>query len=424
MFWFRCFLAFCILFNFPIPIAYNSNVLAILCSIVYYLLFPEFFVTLFYLIKQRIVGYIFFGLTVVTLMSCLPGLIHGTADFYIVRGFILQFSLFLGGLIVYPILMEGAGEGQFSRILDIIICCFAVQSIIEIGGFVVPPFADVIHLFQKEEVAEIGVGFRALALSGNPFFDLAAGFGLCYLLFFYRLIVNYAGKISIAQIALFTLLVIGTFFAGRTGFIGLLIAVIYYFVVMGQPLYRKVLQFFTIFLLIALGGLSIYWLLPFEIRLLVTDTLLPFAFEFLYNYFDEGTLTTASTEMLSNMYFTIDWQTFVLGDGKYINPDGSYYRYTDAGYMRNILFYGIFGTMILFAYHLLFFNRPIRISLSELIARGKIGSYNDLLFWLLLLVYTLILHYKGEVVGFLMITQVTLFWLSLAYCKVFLKRTV
>src|SRR5690606_5942702 len=201
MFWFRCFLAFCILFNFPIPIVYNSNVLAILCSIVYYLLFPELFVTLFYLLKQRIVGYIFFGLTVVILLSCLPGLIHGTADFYIVRGFILQFSLFLGGIIAYPILMEGAGERQFSRILDIIICCFAAQSVIEIAGFVAPPIADVVHLFQKEEVAEIGVGFRALALSGYPFFDLAAGFGLCYLLFFYRLITEYAGKISIAQIS-------------------------------------------------------------------------------------------------------------------------------------------------------------------------------------------------------------------------------
>jgi len=424
MFWFRCFLAFCILFNFPIPIVYNSNVLAILCSLVYYLLFPELFVTLFYLIKQRIVGYILLGLMVVTFMSCLPGVIHGTGDFYIVRGFILQFSLFLGGLIAYPILMESAGEGQFPRILDVIIGCFAVQSIIEIAGFVVPPIADVVHLFQKEEVAEIGVGYRALALSGNPFFDLAAGFGFCYLLFFYRLVTVHAGKISIAQIVLFTLLVIGTFFAGRTGFIGLLIAVIYYFVVMGQPMYRKVLRFLTLLLLIGLGGLSIYWVLPFEIRTLVTDTLLPFAFEFLYSYFEEGTLTTVSTEMLSDMYFTVDWQTFVLGDGRYINPDGSYYRYTDAGYMRNILFYGIFGTMILFAYHLLFFNRPIRVSLSELIARGKIGSYNDLLFWLLLLVYTLVLHYKGEVVGFLMITQVMLFWLSLAYCKVFLKRTV
>ncbi|PPL00839.1 hypothetical protein SAMN05444682_10759 [Parapedobacter indicus] len=424
MFWFRCFLAFCILFNFRIPIVYNSNVLAIFCSIVYYLLFPELFVTLFYLIKQRIVGYIFLGLTVVILLSCLPGLIHGTSDFYIVRGFILQFSLFLGGIIAYPIWMEGAGERQFLRILDIIICCFGAQSVIEIAGFIAPPIANVIHLFQKEEVAEIGVGFRALALSGNPFFDLAAGFGLCYLLFFYRLITEYAGKISISQIALFTLLVIGTFFAGRTGFVGLLIAVIYYFIVMGQPLYRKFLQFLTIFLLIGLGGLSIYWVLPFEIQSLVTGTLLPFAFEFLYSYFDEGTLTTVSTDMLSEMYFTIDWQTFIFGDGKYINPDGSYYLYTDAGYMRNILFYGIFGTMVLFAYHLLFFNRPIRISLSELIARGKIGSYNDLLFWLLLLIYTLVLHYKGEVVGFLMITQVMLFWLSLAYCKVFLKRTV
>ena len=424
MFWFRCFLAFCILFNFPIPIVYNSNVLAILCAVGYYLLFPELFITLFYLIKQRIVGYIFLGLTVVILMSCLPGLIHGTADFYIVRGFILQFSLLIGGIIAYPILMEDAGEGQFSRILDIIISCFTAQSVIEIAGFIVPPIADVVHLFQKEEVAQIGIGFRALALSGNPFFDLAAGFGLCYLLFFYRLITKYDGRISIKQIVLFTLLVIGTFFAGRTGFVGLLIAVIYYFIVMGQPLYRKLLRFLAIFLLIGLGGVLIYWILPFEIQLLVVDTLLPFAFEFLYSYFEAGTMTTVSTEMLSDMYFALDWQTVIFGDGRYLNADGSYYQYTDAGYMRNILFYGIFGTMVLFAYHLLFFDRPIRIGLSELVARGKIGSYNDLLMWLLLLVYTLVLHYKGEVVGFLMITQVMLFWLSLAYCRVFLKRTV
>lgn len=422
MIWFRCFLAFCILFNFPIPVIYNSTVLAVLCALVYYTFAPNYFLTLFYLVKQRLVIYIFLGLISVMAVSCLPGLIHGTADFYIVRGFALQFTLLIGGIIVYPILMDGAGEALFSRIVDLIIGCFAIQSIIEIVAFVIPPFADVVHLFQKEEVAEIGVGFRALALSGNPFFDLAAGFGLCYLLFFYRLVKDHEGKISLTQTALFTILVIGTFFAGRTGFIGLLLAAFYYFVVMGQPIYLKVLRLLTIFFLIGVTGLVIYFILPFEIRALVTDTLLPFAFEFLYSYFDEGTLSTVSTDMLSDMYFAIDWHTFIFGDGKYVNPDGSYYQHTDAGYMRNILFYGIFGTLILFSYHFLFFNRPFRISLSELMEHRTMRSFNDLLFWLLLLAYTLILHYKGEVVGFLMITQVMLFWLSLAYCKVFLKR--
>ena len=43
-----------------------------------------------------------------------------------------------------------------------------------------------VHFFQKVDVAEKNYGgIRALGLTGNPFFDLAAGYGFILILYFY-----------------------------------------------------------------------------------------------------------------------------------------------------------------------------------------------------------------------------------------------
>lgn len=50
-------------------------------------------------------------------------------------------------------------------------------------------------------------------------------------------------------------------------------------------------------------------------------------------------------EMFEKMYFWPGLDTFLLGDGRYIGLNGGYYMSTDIGFMRPMLFFGIFGEL-------------------------------------------------------------------------------
>jgi hypothetical protein len=77
---------------------------------------------------------------------------------------------------------------------------------------------------------------------------------------------------------------------------------------------------------------------------------LKWAFEMLNSYVNgEGLVTESSNILFQRMYFTPDsWITIVLGDFHFVNSDGTYYGNTDAGFMRMMLFFGIFGSALFY----------------------------------------------------------------------------
>lgn len=92
--------------------------------------------------------------------------------------------------------------------------------------------------------------------------------------------------------------------------------------------------------------------------------LLRFGFEAFFNYFENGTFETNSTNMLSEgMIFPDNFKTWIIGDGYmasgsndpyYTGPsDYGFYMNTDAGYSRFIFYFGLVG---LSAFSLFFIN--------------------------------------------------------------------
>ncbi|GAA0540141.1 hypothetical protein [Chitinophaga japonensis] len=411
---FRLLLAFLIIFNFPVPVAYNSAAAAFLLATTYYVINDRNPLPYF---RLTYILYILAGLVFITLASAIPAVLHFTFDFSILKAFALQLFLMLVLVYCMPVLLgdpwENAGAG-FDTAATLLVSVFTVQSVIQVLAFIFPPVADMVHFFQKESVAgkDYG-GIRALALSGNPFFDLSAAYAVCYIVFV-KLAVNRARMaIQVTDVIFFLLLIVGTFFAGRTGFIGLGIALLTMAVyARGTPF--KVFSFLKVFFVCLVLVWTLPWLLPADTRDLLFDKLLPFAFEFLYSYLEQGSVATASTDVLSTMYFPIGINTFLFGDGRYLMADGSYYLYTDAGYMRHILYYGIFGQLLLVGYQLLFFLKPLLISLGGGFEKRP---RNDLFFWMVLLAVLFVLHYKGEVVGFMPVIALMLLLLGTGYVK-------
>lgn len=414
MFLFQLIISFLIIFNFPVPIVYNSAIVAFLLASIYYFLTKKNAVSYFSL-KHNV--HILIGLCAVMLVSIFPPILHFTFDFGILKAFVLQFSLLIILIYCLPILLgplRDNAKSNFNTAAKLITCIFVVQSFIQVLGFIFPPFADLVHFFQKESIARRDYGgIRALALSGNPFFDLSTGYAVCFLIYTKLIVDIDKTEIRIKHILSFLILILGTFFAGRTGFIGLgltLIVMILYL----KPLAFKFFSFLKVLVISLLGVQIILILLPSNVRDLLFDKLLPFAFEFLYSYLDQGSITTESTDILSEMYFPISIQTFFLGDGKYMGLNGSYYMYTDAGYMRHILYYGLIGQIILILYQLIYFLKPLGICIKSSFTTKK---YNDFIFWVALLVLLFVLHYKGEIIGFMPTIELMILLISVGYIK-------
>lgn len=108
-------------------------------------------------------------------------------------------------------------------------------------------------------------------------------------------------------------------------------------------------------------------------------------FEWAFNFLDTGTFSTQSSTRLSEMYIHPTLTTFLYGDG-YYTVMGSYYMSTDVGYLRPLLFWGIFGEILYYLQFLPLMN-----------ALGRKLKGHDVSFLLLCLFVLLIaFEAKGE----------------------------
>lgn len=173
--------------------------------------------------------------------------------------------------------------------------------------------------------------------------------------------------------------------AGRTAVLGIMFGLVY--LLLNFKNYRSLLTLISIFLFFILIG-SI--LISIDRNSIENETLgyfYSYSMEPILNYINEGSFASTSTDALQNMYFPLTEQQYLIGDGRYMDGE-SYYMATDAGYMRFTLFYGGVFSLMFYSYFIYFTMKLIFI------------KKNNIILLLFLLVISLALHYKGEVVLF------------------------
>ena len=73
------------------------------------------------------------------------------------------------------------------------------------------------------------------------------------------------------------------------------------------------------------------------------------AFEWYINMSESGSLETRSTNVLQSMYvFPDNSKTWWLGDGLFHTKEGGFYMRTDVGYLRNLFYWGLIGTFLIY----------------------------------------------------------------------------
>lgn len=190
-------------------------------------------------------------------------------------------------------------------------------------------------------------------------------------------------KINFKYVIYLIFALIGNAFYGRSGLLVSLIMIfigLIYLVVV----YKKYSMLF-----IMIGSIGLLFILVSIAANFNSSiaTWYNWAMEPIISLFKTGEIQTSSSDIMWDMWFIPELKTFLIGDGYYSSPlHSGYYMETDIGFLRPILFYGMFFTVI---YYL------IPIILGTSIAKD---SRESKLFIFLMYLSILLFEIKGEVI--------------------------
>lgn len=179
--------------------------------------------------------------------------------------------------------------------------------------------------------------------------------------------------------------VIGNMLYGRTGlvasFVCMIALMIYLFIIHNYKII-KLISFIFGFFIVALLLLK-----NFNSSI---DYWYNWVFSIVENFITQGSLydNTGSVETLVNrMYFIPNLKTLLIGDARYM-VDGQYYMLTDVGFMRPILYFGVFNYIMML---IIYLKSVIKISVKYL--------DNKYIVCLLLVIITVLFEMKGETIS-------------------------
>ncbi|MFW3454681.1 hypothetical protein ACN68H_06960 [Aerococcus viridans] len=338
-----------------------------------------------------------FLLLIIIYSFIIPTLL-ATYDYSIISTLINTFVNLIIGTLVFGLY---SFKGLKSRLERDLVYVFVIQGYIQFLSFLSPTINTFFNNFRLEMVIERGQlgygGIRGLSISGSPFFGLGIAYGLIIIYFMANWKKLFPGNTFFKTIS-FLVVLFGANSAARTSMIGLAIGTGYiilskikesnYQISLTSSFSIKRLILFCFIIILLLIGIPFIPNNPSNFNNVndMFERFSSFAFEGIMNLSDSGSISTNSTEVLfGRMYFPVSASTYIFGDGKYTTSVGTYYMSTDAGYMRNILFFGIIGLILLIIYETNFFNWK---------------NKNNLVLNLFILSYILIVHIKGEALGY------------------------
>lgn len=306
------------------------------------------------------------------LISIIAAISNGTTDFWYVQ-FAIRNILYLNGALLIVSLLPP--KTSFYEFVLFIVAAILVNCFVATICFFIPSAMDMLVTLQdlgdedkinntlRWSVRMIGLGCGNFYVGG-----IINGMGIIsvFLLLVKNKIDSYLGVILLA-----ILFFIGVFIA-RTTIIGLAIGLCYYFISAGSGK-------FVYFILISC--LLLFAINYFEVFSSVNTS---HAFEF-FTLDTDSYQSSQTMESLSSMYSVeIDSKTLIIGDGLSKYANGKYYMHTDVGYLRNIFYFGIVGTIFgYFYYELRVLATVVKLS-SEL----KV-------FVIFMFVFLLALNFKG-----------------------------
>lgn len=332
----------------------------------------------------------------IILYSFLNVVVSGTFDFQVCKSYLSFILFYIPGAFGIVHILKKYWNGV--EILKIIIFVTVIQAVIIIIMMVNPGIKDFLFSLLRDGSARIeknisSGGFRFLGFAFNSTWDLAIvqSIGIMLICVLFKTDKN---EINIKNALFFILLAISVFLSGRTGMLGIVFGFLIIIIPsnLKEMPFVKMTKFITkIFMVILPLFFFAKSFIPDSVVDIVETNVLPWAFEMFLND-NGGKLETNSSNELKEMYFMPPVKTLIVGDALYVNPydNTRYYMDTDAGYMRHVLFYGIFGCFLTAVLYVMIFYQMFNFSRT-------ITNLKSLrLFVVFLCIYYFVSQIKGD----------------------------
>ena len=391
---------FCYIFSFYIvgPIT-SSMVVGV------FLMCPFFLYKEYKKIDAYSLHVLFFLLFII--FTCLfYSTIHLTFDFSYMKTMFGQLVNIIFGICMAIVLRERYRLNALD-IEKYIVWAFLIQSIIQLIASATPSLASVLLYFNRAEELQDMTGRRGVALSSGTGWSLALAYGLMYIIYVKRYLLD---GISTSKIMIGVFLLLGTMFAGRTGFVGAAFAALLFFANSNKGLGYKCSIIINVLLFIGICCILFYILFP-SLTTHLIENVFPFAFEPFYRLFYNDEFSTKSTDRLLEMWeVSISPSEVLLGTGYFMDPIREiYYKGVDIGILRNLFYWGIVGYLIMMAYQCYLLN-PIKNGFAD-----KKQKWNMQVYYFSMLLYLFLMEFKAMAIGFNKITVSIVFLLGYFY---------
>ena len=313
-------------------------------------------------------------------------LIFMTEDFSLVILLITQVVHFVCATFFFAFL--DYHKIPFNELCDAFINIFVLKTIIECVAFTnqstVGAFVRHFNRFEADKLSGPGSNVRGFALSAATTYHLSLIYGVAFIIYIKRIIET---NITVWKIIKGLFIFVGIFFAGRTGFVGVGIACLYFLFTLKCPARKKVKAIFKVGVIVAIIITAFLSFAPKKIRGMVVNSLIPYAFEAIYSKLDSGKAQTASTNQLKDMWNRdFNEMELVRGSGRYMDLTGEhYYMRVDPGVLRHLLYGGIIFYAVLIFY--------------QLLMSFPFTKRRDYYIFILCFAYFFVMDFKGVTIG-------------------------
>lgn len=386
---------FLYIFSFNVFGSINSSMLLAAIFFIYILRYPKLILLLKQVLKSKYIYNLYVAIFLLLSLSLLSCTLHNTFDLFFVKIFLVHaIQLLMGIFLIVIIKWQGF---EVIKVEKFIIYAYIIQSLIQLVVSLNPVLLPYIYYFNEAQGINesytrlYGVGVRGVALSKGVAWDLALSYGLVFLIY---IKIYLSERIDLKVVLMGLALIVGIFFAGRTGFVGVIFGFIYFFMSNKLSLFRKSLLIIKALIFIIVTILSIYLLFP-EISKHFINNVFPFAFEPLYNIFNNNSFETRSTNRLMEMWQQpITLKEFLIGEGYYFDPIkvGTYYKQVDIGIFKNLYYWGFVGYIVVIYYQI------IQLMPVRTLKQNGILIKNNLYFFCLFL-FLVIMDLKSMSIG-------------------------
>lgn len=396
-------LAFVALFTYFYPVALkflpvDTGILLHMCALVYFVVFRD------HRLDRRF--YSVFLWTVPLLLSAwiATAIVNTEYDFSLLTKLLATFLYAFSAIMVVDLIKKATVRFSVYTVLEWMVYAAVVQASLSLVLFLNPDLMNLwLGAVRQSEVAESiaqgSASFRLMAIAKTQYASMAVMYGIAL---FSAIALAFSGKSNfykkrkILYFGSLLLICVAGVLSARTFFLILFLAFFYFCYLLWK---RKGVS--SILYIVATVGVTVCL---FFAGLSTLENSAKYgktyrwAFEWYINLSRTGKLETSSTDDLQNMYiFPDNFRTWLIGDGRLYLDNGAFYMGTDAGYVRNLFYWGLLGTFVYYLIQYIYYrlvrsatsDKAVRRLLTVLVVWLFIYNVKDMwqatIYWMILL---------------------------------------